>query len=95
MVKATLNHRLIYLVAGLSGLRKNELRLLEKRDFTPVGDHPTWHLRPEIQKGRRFEKVPMLRECAKLLVNLWSSLGSPTDETPVVARRYQLITWFR
>ena len=79
LLGATLNHRLTYLVAGLSGLRKRELRLLEKRDLTPIGDQPLWHLRPEIQKGRRFERVPMLPECAEALAPLWSSLSSPTE----------------
>src|SRR5262249_8997451 len=56
--------RLLYTVAGLSGLRRNELRLLEKRDLSPVGDRPIWHLRPEITKGKRRDVVPMLPECA-------------------------------
>jgi integrase len=75
----TLNHRLVYLVAGLSGLRKSELRQLEKRDFTPVGEAPTWHLRPEIAKGRRKDVVPMLPECAALIAPIWSALTAPTQ----------------
>ncbi len=71
-------HRLLYLVAGLSGLRRGELAKLEKRDLTPEGEKPAWHLRPEIVKGRRKDVVPMLPECRELLAPLWRPLASPT-----------------
>src|SRR5262249_14797703 len=44
LLNSTRHHRTIYLVAGLSGLRRSELRCLEKRDLTPIGPNPTWHL---------------------------------------------------
>src|SRR5438067_2523563 len=60
------DRELIYLVAGLSGLRRNEQRQLQPCDLTPTGPNPQWHLRPSICKGRRLERVPMLPECASL-----------------------------
>jgi len=57
---------LVYQLAGLSGLRRRELRLLEGCDFK-LGEKPLWQLRPEITKGKRQDKVPMLPECADLL----------------------------
>jgi integrase len=69
--------RQLYLVAGLSGLRANELRQLEPQDFT-LGEKPQWHCRPEITKGKRLDKVPMLPECAKVLAELVEGKG-PTD----------------
>jgi len=41
LLHASKHHRFLYFVAGFSGLRKKELRLLEKRDLTPIGDRPT------------------------------------------------------
>jgi integrase len=59
----------LYLVAGLSGLRANELRQLEPCDFT-LGASSAWHLRPEITKGKRLDRVPMLPECAETMARL-------------------------
>jgi len=77
--KASLNHGTLYKIAGLCGLRRAELRRLEKRDLTPIGDRPTWHLRAEITKGKRKEIVPMLAECVELIRPLWQKLKQPTD----------------
>jgi integrase len=68
---------LVYRVAGLSGLRHEELVLIERRDYT-LGDSPQWHLREEITKGRRCDRVPMLPECATVLADLSKGLA-PTD----------------
>jgi integrase len=57
---------LVYQVAGLSGLRHEELALLARRDFT-LGERPQWHLREDICKGKRCDRVPMLPECAAVL----------------------------
>lgn len=76
---ASLHHRSIYLVAGLSGLRRSELRQLEKRDLTPTGDRPTWHLRAEITKGRRKDVVPMIPDVVPIIRPLWEQLPSPTS----------------
>jgi integrase len=69
----------LYLVAGISGLRKSELRRLEKRDLTPLGPQPAWHLRPEITKAKRRDVVPMLREAADAIRERWQILQNPTD----------------
>jgi integrase len=65
----------VYLIAGLSGLRKKELRLLERRDIRPA----EWRLRGEITKSKRAETVPMLPECWEILQPIWEQL-SPLDK---------------
>lgn len=67
--------RFIYRLAGLSGLRKNTLKLLEAQDCTPTGERPTWHVRPKIIKTGWKTPVPMLPECAEMLHHRWSSLS--------------------
>jgi integrase len=71
--------RTVYLIASLSGLRRKELRRLEKRDCTPTGEKATWHLRPEIDKAGRGDKIPMLPECAEILLPIWESAPTPTS----------------
>lgn len=66
--------RVLYQVAGLSGLRGLELHLLQPCDFT-LGVRPRFHLRPEITKGKRLDTVPMLPECAALLGRLADGLS--------------------
>jgi site-specific recombinase XerD len=70
--------RTIYLIASLSGLRKNELRELQKQDSTPTGERPTWHLRAGIEKSGRGDKIPMLPECAELLEPIWQKAKAAT-----------------
>jgi integrase len=67
------DRHLIYLTAGLSGLRRNELRQLQPEDLTPIGPNPTGHPRPEIVKGRRKDVVPMLPEIAAAIRPLWEA----------------------
>lgn len=87
LLAATRHHRKLYEVAGLSGMRKSELRQLEKRDVTPIGDRTLWHLRPEISKGRRKDIVPILPELLPTLRALWEPLPSPTSRLfPRIAR---------
>jgi integrase len=78
LLAAAPRRKLVYLVAALSGLRRSEIAQLQKCDLTPIGERPTWHLRPEICKGRRLERVPMLPECAVLIRELWQQLPSAT-----------------
>jgi integrase len=61
--------RQLYLVAGTSGLRGNELRQITGEDFT-LGARPRWHPRAVITKAKRADVVPMLPECAAALVEL-------------------------
>jgi site-specific recombinase XerD len=70
---------LVYRAAALSGFRRKEMKYLEKRDCTPLGDQPLWHPRADIVKGKRKDRVPMLPECAALITPLWSALEHPTD----------------
>lgn len=60
---------LIYLLAAYSGLRYNELRLLQPCDYTlPEEDKlGVWHLRPEITKAKRKDVIPMSPEAAEVL----------------------------
>jgi len=67
----------LYTVAGLSGLRANELNQITPEDFT-LGSRPRWHLRAGITKAKRLDVIPMLPECAEVLARLAAGLG-PTD----------------
>jgi integrase len=78
LLNAAPARRTLYLIAGLSGLRKGELRRLEKRDLTPTGPQPVWHLRAEITKGKRRDVIPMLPEAAQAILPLWQAKDSPT-----------------
>jgi integrase len=68
LIASTGTHKTLYAVAALSGLRRAELRRLERRDVD-LSDpaRPLWRLRAEAVKSRRAEVVPMLPECATLL----------------------------
>lgn len=80
LLDKTRNHRDIYLTAGLSGLRKSELARLEKRDLSPEGDSPTWHLRAEIDKSRRRNVVPIHPELLAVLRERWRACQRPTSK---------------
>jgi integrase len=71
----------VYAVAAFSGLRKVELKRLQKRDCDPRGDRPRWHLRPEVSKNGLAWNLPMLPECAELLLPLWERATTP--ESPL------------
>lgn len=88
---ASKRHSMLYFVAGLSGLRRAELRKLEKRDLTPTGVNPTWHLRPEIAKSKRREVTPMLPDVLPIVQALWEALPSPTSRLfPRIPRYHTL-----
>lgn len=80
LLAATRNHRELYLVAGLSGLRRLELRRLEKRDVQPEGEQPTWRLRAEIDKSRRKNVVPIHPEILEIIRQRWSECELPTSK---------------
>jgi integrase len=67
------DRHLLYLIAGLSGLRRSEQRQLQPCDLTPTGPNPAWHLRPAITKAKRLERVPMLPDCAAAIRPLWEA----------------------
>jgi integrase len=79
LLEANPGRKTVYLTAGLSGLRKGELYQLEKRDLSPFDERPTWHLRPEIAKGRRKDVVPIIWELLPELQLLWRKAKKPTD----------------
>lgn len=73
------NRRLVYRVAAYSGLRRNEVRRLEKQDMDlSEPARPRWTLRPEITKNRQGGDLPMLPDCAELLLPMWRRLKEPT-----------------
>jgi integrase len=74
-----LPHGPLYLVAGLSGFRRNELRLMEKRDLNPYADPPAWQPRQQITKGRRQEVIPIRQELLPAIRQLWDALPTPTS----------------
>lgn len=78
LAAATPARRLLYTVAATSGLRRKELRLLEKQDCDPVVVPPVWRLRPAMNKSRRVELLPMLPECAIALRDTWLAAELPT-----------------
>lgn len=67
----------IYLVAMLSGFRKNELRQMEKQDLLPMGNKPTWQLHGQ-EKVDKCDLLPMLPECADIITPTWQSCRTPT-----------------
>jgi len=69
----------LYLVAGLSGFRRNELRQMEKRDLDPYGNPPVWAPRAEITKSRRKDIVPILQELLPTIRRIYDSLPTPTS----------------
>lgn len=62
----------LYLVAGLTGLRKKELRLLERRDVDL--DYNQLKLRAEATKGKRADTVPLLPDVIPTLIELCEGL---------------------
>jgi integrase len=93
LIKATPseNRRQIYQIAGLSGLRRGELQKLERRDLSPTGKRPTWHLRAEITKGRRLDKVPMLPDVVPIVLPLWEAIDEPTGRLFPTWPRHQTL----
>ena len=69
---------MIYLIAGLSGLRRSEVARLEKRDVNLSGT-PTWRLRAEATKSRRQEIIPMLPEAAEKIIEALETAHSETS----------------
>ena|SRR3990167_2570405 len=53
--------RTVYIVAGLSGLRRSELAKLTHNDY--LDNTARWTLRPEITKNKKAANLPMLAEC--------------------------------
>lgn len=72
--------RAVYAVAGLSGLRCRELRRLEWSDIDLTACR--WHLRPEMNKARRRELLPMLPECKATLESLPGRRGLVFHDVP-------------
>lgn len=69
----------VYLIAALSGYRRKELRLMEKRDVSPEGDRPKWHLRAECAKNRSCDVVPVVPDILDLVRRVHASLPLPTS----------------
>jgi integrase len=66
--KAPSKRRNLYLVAGLTGLRKKELKLLERRDVDL--ESRQFKLRAEATKAKRADTVPMIPDVVPVLTAL-------------------------
>jgi integrase len=77
-------HRRTYQVAAFSGFRRKELQQMERIDCDPTGDRPRWHVRPQLTKNGLGAELPMLPDCAAVLLPRWQSLpaGEPRCLVP-------------
>jgi integrase len=77
-------HRLTYQVAAFNGFRWKELRQMARIDCDPRGDRPRWHVRPQLTKNGLGAELPMLPDCAAVLLPRWESLatGEPLCVVP-------------
>ena len=82
------SRQIVYQVAAFSGLRRSELRRLQKQDCNPTGPRPRWHLRPQVSKNGLPWNLPMLPECAKVLLPIWEAAPRP-DSRLLSARQVQ------
>lgn len=78
VLSCTTRLRSMILFAALTGLRRHELRALQKRDVV-WHPSPRLHLRPEATKSRRADKLPLLPEAADVIRPLWDRAERPTD----------------
>lgn len=70
---------LLYRIAALSGFRRKELTLLERRDAVLDGDRPRWQLRAECAKNRRRDAVPVCPDALAAVRPVWETLPLPTS----------------
>jgi integrase len=66
----------LYLAAALSGFRKKEIHLLERRDADL--EAALWHVRPEVDKNRRAWIIPVLPDLLPTVRRLCEGLA-PRD----------------
>ena len=64
LLNATTRHRLLYLVALRTGLRRSELRALQWGDVYLDGPHPHIELRAAATKARRADTLPLKADVA-------------------------------
>jgi integrase len=77
LLAAAPRHRDRYLVAALTGLRGKELSLMEKRDFDLAAG--VWTCRPEVDKGGRPWRLPILPDLLPELARILIALPEPTS----------------
>lgn len=83
--------RLLYHIAGVSGLRRGEMSQAQKRDVTFEPAPPRWRLRPEIVKTRRLDIAKMTEDAIELVRPLWDTLDDPTDRLFGVFPEYRTL----
>lgn len=76
MVETANHHATVIKVAALSGLRRSELRRLEKRDLQPM----QWTIRGEVTKNGKAENLPMLVECWEAIRPVWETAAKPASK---------------
>jgi integrase len=69
----------LYRTAALTGLRKDELRQLQWRDVRLDHAKPCLQLRPEANKSRRDERVPLQPGVVRLLASIRPVGSGPLD----------------
>ncbi len=78
----------VYRIAALTGLRKDELRQLQWRDCRLDQPNPSILLRPEANKSRREDRVPLNAEAAAELTSLrprdYDPLGAVFSSVPTL-----------
>jgi integrase len=70
-------HRDLYVLALLSGLRRNELKTLRWGDVRLTGTHPWIDVRAANAKSRRAESIPLHPAAASALSARWEAMGGP------------------
>jgi integrase len=69
----------VYKVAALTGLRKDELRQLQWRDVRLDQARPAIHLRPEANKSRRDDRIPLNPAVIDVLTKIRPVSPQPLD----------------
>src|SRR4029079_1138954 len=69
----------LYRVAALCGLRKDELRQLQWRDVRNELSKPCIYLRPEANKSRRGDRIPLQPGATQLMRTIRPEGAAPLD----------------
>jgi hypothetical protein len=79
LLDATTRHRLLYLVAIRTGLRRGELRKLQWGDLQLDGERPHVKLRASATKARRADTLPLREDAAEALREARPADAKPMD----------------
>lgn len=88
----------LYRLAALSGFRRRELRLMQRRDACVTGDRPRWQLRATVAKNRQLNIVPICPDAMATVRPVWDTLPTPTSRLltspllPLAVPSHQTVT---